>query len=139
MQSWKAKSRGTQMLKISLRVYEKISCVLIDERSQSVFAATDLSTLNQVDLRSQKKLKKSASLKIGIISCMSSFHNLLIVGGYSYRFILINIAKRIVLTVSPVITPMRMIMSFQVAKITRKKKPIVALVVSGRKSLIYCL
>ena len=137
MQSWKAGSKGTQVVKTFIDEKEEIYSVLIDEQSQSIFIGTYLGTLHQVDLRSHKKIKKYSGLGIGKIEWLSAFHNLLFMGGNNYRFSLINIKEKRVLTLEPVKTPIRILNSSHFVIINRNNNPMVVLAVSGGESLLY--
>ena len=116
---------------------EQIYRVFIDDRSQSVFVGFEERTLNQVDLRNKKMIKKYIDLGIEEITCLSSFDNLLLVGGDNYRFTLINISERRVLTVNALQTPIEQIKSAQFSIIDKNNKLTVALIISGGKSLNY--
>ena len=97
MQSWKAESRGTQALKTIIKEDESIYCLLIDELTQSIFVGTSEDTINQINLRSQKTIKKYQNLKINYIRNLSSFNNLLFVGGTNEHLTLIKINEKRVL------------------------------------------
>ena len=134
MQSWKPGSRGTQVLKTFMNKYEGVCSVLIDDWSQSVFAGSSKSTLIQIDMRSQKIIKKYSKLGIGKIICLSSFNNLLYVGGNKYCFTLIYTRERRILIVEPVKTPILLMKSSQFSIINLNNYPRIALDVSGGKS-----
>ena len=139
MQSWKAGSRGTQVVKMPMKENELIYSLLIDDRSQSVFAATSGNKLNQiyqVDLRNKKTIKKYSGLRIGYIQCLSSLEDILFVGGGNCRFTLISIVERWVLTVVPVLTPIRWISSSQFTVINGNNNPTVVVSVSGSKIIL---
>ena len=133
IQNWKSKSKGTQVLKTRRRENDPIYYVLIDEPSQSVFEGSKSSILFQVDLRSQKTTKKYSGLGVGSISCLSSFENLLFIGGYNYCFTLINISERRVLTVKPVKVPFDFIHCCLFTIINHNNNPTVVLTVSEGK------
>ena len=133
MESWKAGFRGTQVWKTPMKERGRISRVLIDDRSQSLFVETADSTLNQIDLRNQKMMKMYLDLKIGRIQCLSSFDNLLFVGGSHYWFTLIDIEKRRVLTVNAIKTPINNFKSAQFNLINWNNGPKVVITILGCK------
>ena len=136
MQSWKGRLKGTQNMKILRLGFDHITCVHIDDRSQCVFYGTSQRSLIQINLRSQKIIKKYSCVKISKIKCVSSFGSLLFVGGYRYCFILINTIQRKVKTFHPVYTKIWEIYSVNYSIINRNHKPIVALNISGCKFII---
>ena len=136
MQSWRAGSRGTQVLKITLGQDEEFSCVMIDELTQSVFAGTSGRTFSQINLRSQRLIKKYSDL--GTVIYKSSFGNLLFVGVDSYQFTIISITGRKVLISIPVKIPIQYIHSVHFTLINWDQNPRVALTVSGGKVLLLC-
>ena len=135
MQSWKAGSRGTQIVNTPMREDEKLSCIWIDDRSLSVFIGTNRSNLNQMNLRSQKTIEKYSDLGIGKINSLSSFDNLLFVGGNIFQFILINIIRRRALTFYPISSPIGSIHSSQFTIINRNSNLTVSLTICGCKCL----
>ena len=141
MQSWKAGSRGTQVVKTIRKWEEEITCVLIDERSRSVFVGTNGKVLNQISLQSKKKIKKYSDLEIGRIQCLSSFHNLIFVGGYNdYRFTLISIVERKMLTIEPVTISINWIKCSKFTVINQNNNLTAIISVSGGKpKLLYLI
>ena len=140
MQSWKAGSRGTQILKIMKPTFGyRFANFFIHELTQSVFVGFHGGGLNQTNLRSQKIIKKYQNIKIGPILYLSSYNNLLCLGGNCYRFCILDITKRKVLLYEDVHPWMRNTISFHFTVIKRNNNPIVALAVSGRKSLLLYL
>ena len=135
MQHWKEGSKGTQYVKATRKEDGYICSNLIHDQSQSVFLITDEDIINQFDLRSHKITKQYYGLEIEDINCLSSFHNLLCVGGDNYHFILINILEKRVLTIDPIKTRIQSIYFFQFTTINQNNHPIAALVVSGGQSL----
>ena len=135
MQSFKEGSRGTQILKATKQENEHINYFSIHEGNQSVFVATSDCIIYQIDLQNQKITKTYSDLEIESISCLSSFKNLLFVGGRNYCFTLIDISERRVLTIQPIKTQIRSIEFCQFTVICRNNHPIIALIVYGSKSL----
>ena len=130
MQNWRENSKGTQALKID-KGNECFCSTFVDELTQSLFAGTTGSILKQVSLKSMKMIKKYSNLGIGRIELLSSFQNLLIAGGYNYRFSLINITERRVMTVEPVETSFKYFRSSLLSVINTYNNPKLALSVSG--------
>ena len=139
MQNWKAGSRGTQVVEISLKENEEISSFCVDDQSQSVFFGTIRDCVHQVDLRSKKKIKKYSGFIIGSISYLSSFNNLLFVGSNNTFFSLISIRERRILTVGRVETLIKVIKSANFTILNRNDNSTVSLVLSGCKSLLLYL
>ena len=136
MQNWKENSKGTQALKIDKQGNERFCSTCVDELTQSLFVGTDEGNLNQINLRSLKMIKRYQDLRIGYIICLSSFKNLLVVGGNNSRFTLINITERRVMTVKPVETSIQNIRSSLFTIIDRNNSLTAALSVCGRNYLL---
>ena len=133
IQSLRANSKGTQILKTIMN-HEDISCVLIDDNSQSAFVGS-LNWLNQIDLRSQKVMNYS-DLKIRKIKSLTSIHNRLFVKSYNYTFSLINITKRRILTIDSIKTRISLISTSQFTIINWNNNPTATLTIAGGKSII---
>ena len=136
MQNWTKRSRGTQILKTIMKKDESIYSIFVDDLTQFVFLGSSESSLNQINLRSQKTIKRYTKLKIGILMCFSSLNDLLFVGGNKNRFTLINITERRVLLVKPANASIQYIYSSHFNVFKRENNIIVSMTVAGGEILL---
>ena len=139
MQNLKEGSRGTRVVKVMKQEDGKIKYVCINKQSQSACVATSKDTINQIDLRSGKRINKYSYKGTGYICSLSSFKNLLCVAGTNGCFTLINTTERRLLTIQPIKTRIGRIKCSKFTILNRNNDPIFALIVSGGNSFLLYL
>ena len=139
IENLKEGSRGTRVLKVTKQEDEYIKSICIDEQSQSAFVATSNNTINQINLRSGKRIKRYSDMGITYIYCLTSFEHLLCATGSYGNFTLINMFERRLLTIKPIRTRIGRINCCQFTILNRNNHPTIVLIVSGRNSFLLYL
>ena len=108
-----------------------IYSLLLNEETQTVFVGGWNQIVKQFDLQSGKLVKEFSNLGVGNIICLSSFKQLLCVGGGNGNFSIIDIREGRILTERPVKTLIEEIYTSQFCLIKFEETPRIALIVSG--------
>ena len=135
MEHWGKQNRDW-VEEIDTNLTSDVNSLLLNEETENVFVGGIDYILKQFNLRNGELIKQYNNLRVCKIMSLSSFKNILCVGGSNGFFTLINMKSNQVLTTQPIKTSIRQILTCQFCVLKIDKEFKISITVSGSNCLL---